>query len=115
MATFTITVTENVPAIAKPIVIDRDDNSCEENITIRVIVPAGQSRHVTIEESGTTLPDTTFTETITADKDYTLILSGDQSTGQQEIDTIRLTARLTASSEAYYSREISRRHSGNFC
>lgn len=116
MATFTITVTQNISRPEKPVVINSIDDSCKTERIIEIPVPTGQSRHVTVIYNGVTPGGgSSITETITTDTTYTLIIDADNTTGTTFFGEALIFARLTASSPIYYSNRIERNHSNNIC
>lgn len=104
------------------IVITEDNvftSNCYDEYQITVDVPSG-TRHVSIIPDGPgTFPSTSFTETISADKQYTIILDGNISSNEiQNTENSRITivVRQTDAAGAVLETKIYRRtHSGNYC
>lgn len=113
MATFTI----GVKSIAKGSVniIDQENSSCRSSKTVRVTVPAGQSRYVEIAYSGNGgLANSTSTITITTD--FQILIDRIQSetaSENTEFSSGYLKVSLTVSDPIFYTTGITRNHKFN--
>lgn len=115
MATFTMTVTTGIKKSDKPIESNYVDDGCETSIDIEVIVPSGETRHVSWGTGGD-IGVVDNTETISANKTYTLIISRDEDTTQgEEYSFGYLAARISAGASPYYYKRIDRTHGPNIC
>ena len=119
MATFTINVQEAIGKDVTPYVLSSNVDSCEQTTTIRVPVPPGQSRYVTLTHVGSgTVPANDVAATINTETDYDLIQTGQISTTPSlniEYATVTLNVFLTNGGTLLYSKQTNRTHTGNFC
>lgn len=119
MATFSITVNEGISKSNYPFVKSDDNDSCEQTMVITVPVPTGESRYVTLTHIGSGANSANdVTETINTTTDYTLLIAGDISDQENlntEYATVTLNVSLTNTSSIFYSKQINRQHTGNFC
>lgn len=119
MAIFNITVTENTSSSNQPIVISSIIDSCESNVEIEIPVPSGQSRYVKVVSSGNgSVVPLDIAEIITSNNTYLLSLIGlitEPESLNTEFAEVTLTVALTATSEIYYSKKITRTHTGVNC
>lgn len=118
MATFTITV-KTIPEKAERPRLDLTslvDDACETLTTVIVPVPAGQSRHITIDyvNAGTA----SSTATISTETNYLLQLYGaisETPSLNTEFSSAVIHVRLTVTEDIFYSHQIVRTHTGNPC
>lgn len=120
MATFSMAVTTS-PLRADFPYIDSDSNTdCIQTMVITVPVPVGQSRYVTVVNTGTGTNPATYdrAETITTETNYTLEIDGfinSDPSANTEYSTVVINVRLSASDPIFYSKQISRQHSVAVC
>jgi len=115
MATMSVSVRSGVPAAQMPYELSRSEDECETSITIRIPVPAGQSRYVqSFYDSGYTTDGTptaaaTSTQTINADTDVTVTLVGQSLTPLDDDEYIAsVKVALSASDPWFYTSSIYR-------
>jgi hypothetical protein len=120
MATMTITVKSKPAKAEQPFVLSDDNNSCIHTKVIRVIVPAGQSRHVVVTNTGTGTNAVTYDrdETITTTTDYTLEVDGSISSNQSqntEYGASQIYVSMFDGGPIFYANQVARTHTGNIC
>jgi len=115
MATFTIRVSTNINRSNKPSVINEEDVLCFTTFTVRVPVPSGQTRYISVNYSN---GGTSYVNTIDSTTEITVTIEGSRSTQSSLNDILSigsLQVSLTDTSPAYYSKQINRQHTGNIC
>jgi hypothetical protein len=115
MATFTVTVRSTSPKQAQPIVLSQQDNSCLTDKVIRVFVPVGQSRYVSIIYSGI---GGSYNETITDTTDYTLLIDRARSSDpllNNQFSTGYIRVAISSGNSFFYTTGITRNHTINIC
>lgn len=120
MASFLMLVRSKPSKTLLPYVLSDSNTSCIQTMVVRVLVPAGESRYVTVTNTGTGTNPGVYdkAETITVDTDYTLEIDGAISTtpsANTEYATVVINVSLTNSDPIFYSKQISRQHSGVVC
>lgn len=118
MAQFKMTVRNNVSATGRVKITDDTDWECMRSVVFLVVVQPGQTRHVTVTYTGTASNLGNITETISADKSYTVQLDAfikSNPSENTEYSTGIIEVRLDAAEPPYYSKQISRTHSTEKC
>ena len=115
MATFTIRVSTNINRSNKPSVINEENTLCFTTFTVRVPVPSGQTRYISVNYLN---GGTSYVDTINSTTEITVTIEGSKSS-QSSLNTVfstgTLRVALTNTSPTYYSKQINREHTGNIC
>lgn len=110
-----ITLSINAP-VSVPYTIDSDiETDCysEKIITVKY---NGANKFVSIQSSGAVFPPVLFSETITADKTYTLYIEGNNVLNQNFTASITMVIQeLTATGLVTARVRLDRDHSNQFC
>lgn len=116
MAIFTIRVKTDVSISNKPFVKSQSTNDCTTEQTITVPVPSGQTRYIQVDYNNSSA--SSYVNTINSTTDINLILDGsisNQTNLNTEFSSVTLRVSLTSNSEIYYSKQLTRTHTGNIC
>jgi len=116
MAVYRIEVKDNPSQIINIIEENFVNDDCETSIDIIVELQPGDSRFVTIIDSGFGGSFTGQTGTITNNSNnYNLLIEGDNTNNTSVSGTVVFTLRTQLNGPVEFTRTISRSHSGAAC